>query len=294
MPSRQDLRRIIAVAELDTPITFEVAAPNEAEGTKADGTEEMGPPQTIELLPALWPTELAPALPQSLTSVGDSKTPASPSQEETPQPDASAEKVVEIAEISLGDFPNTAYAVVPLASNARPLGLLILFPEPGDLSQEKAQAYWQEFCVSQGWIVAVLNSGDPRRWSREEVDLAARILGKLENAYELDKQRIVLGGIGVGGKLALVAAAAQVGRVTGVATLGTELKNIGLRVENAPLRSLDFLLLGTPSDLNNTAKSLRDLGYSAIVVDAPKLTTGSLESIPAAPLTRWLEGLGRL
>ncbi len=55
------------------------------------------------------------------------------------------------------------------------------------------QATFANFSRDQGWIVAVIPSGNPTAWSREEVELAGRVLGRLENAYRLDPLRIVVG-----------------------------------------------------------------------------------------------------
>jgi serine protease Do len=260
--TRQDISKILSVAELDQALRMKTVS--------EDGVEV-----ELEIVPTTWPEALPNELPP-LDSALDVSLPT------------------EIVEIVLGDFPNKAYAIVPPMSGSRELGLLIIYPEPGEMDQQKTQDYWNDFSREHGWIVAVIQSGNPRAWSSEEIQLASRVIGRLDNNYALDKSRTVVGGLGVGGRVALAAAAADIHRVAGVVTLGTPLPKLGLRQANSPLESLDFLLVGDERELENANRQLSDNGYAVNVVPAGDLETAQWETIPAEPIYLWLEGLGRL
>jgi membrane-associated protease RseP (regulator of RpoE activity) len=262
LTSKADLISRIAVLELDQPIVLQVAS---------DGQE----PQQVELFGTTWPNALPTAMPT-----------VDPRIEESMQ--------TEVVEVVLGDFPNKSFAVIPPLSDARELGLLIIFPEPGEFDQQKTQTYWSEFCRDYGWIVAVIKSGNPRTWSREEIELAGRVLGRLDNNYRLDKSRTVIGGLGVGGRIALAAAANDLQRVSGVMTLGTQLSRLGWRQQNAPMQSIDFLFVGDEPQLSPTAQRLSDIGYAAEVIPAGGLNVSKWETLPSVEIRLWLEGLGRL
>jgi hypothetical protein len=169
-----------------------------------------------------------------------------------------------------------------------------MFPEPGEVDRAKVQTIFSTFARDQGWIVAIIPSSNPSAWSREEADLAARVFGRLENAYKLDALRIVFGGIGVGGRLGILAAGSDRQRVAGALIIGTDLETLSLRAENAPLESLQFLFAGKPDMLESAITKLDESGFWAQVVPMTDFASGKWELIPLEPITRWLEGLGRL
>jgi serine protease Do len=256
-----DLRRCIAVAELDTPLQLKLSR----EGTT----------RVVEALVVTWPKDLPVDLPPAAADVDDSMQ-------------------CEIVELTLGDFPNKAFGIVPPDALKRPLGVLVLFPEPGEVDRGKVKATFEAFARDYGWIIAVIPSASATAWSREEVELASRVLGRLENAYQLDWGRTVIGGLGIGGRLAILAAGADRQRIAGALVIGTNVSSMALRTENSPLQSLQFLLAGKPAELEDALARLDENGFSAFAVPMAEFTPGKWELIPLEPVTRWLEGLGRL
>jgi serine protease Do len=259
--SIQELEGHIAVAELEQVLKLTLIRGE---------SEEL----TLDLNATTWPTELPSSMP--------------------PATALEPKVVVDVIDVTLGDVPNKAYAIIPPAANQRPHGLLIVFPEPGQLDREKSKTFWEKFCLEQNWMVVVMNSANPQAWSMEEVELAGRVIGRMDKAYRLDESRCVLSGFGVGGRLALAAASMERKRVKGVLTLGTDLGKLSLRQRNAPLQSLDFLLVGDLKKLDGAAKTLSEFGYAANVVAAEDLKPGAWETVPLEPVSLWLEGLGRL
>ncbi len=256
-----DLKRLIAVSETDSALSLVI----EREGKRRE----------VKLTVTLWPKELPSELPAPPAEVDDSLP-------------------TEVVDLTLGDFPNKAFAVIPPLAQKRDLGLLVLFSEPGEVDRKKVQATFESFARDQGWIVAVIPSSNPAGWSREEVELAGRVLGRLENAYKLDSSKIVFGGLGVGGRLGILAAAMDRRRVSGALAIGTQLESIPLKAENAPLESLQFLLAGKADELTEAVKLLDENGFWVNVVPLAEFAPGKWELIPLEPITRWLEGLGRL
>ena len=256
-----DFKRFIAVAEVDTPLRLVV----EKDTNKRD----------VQLNVSLWPKDLPTELPPVEAGIEDSM-------------------VCEVVDLTLGDFPNKAFALVPPLAAKRELGLLVLFPEPGEVDRAKVQTTFAAFARDQGWIIAIIPSSNPNNWAREEAELAGRAFGRLENAYKLDASRIVFGGIGVGGRLGIIAAGSDRKRVAGALIIGTELESLALRVENAPLESLQFLFAGKPEALEATVAKLEENGFWARVVPMVDFASGKWELMPMEPIMRWLEGLGRL
>ncbi len=253
------LRRIVAVAELDQPLRFTI----EAEG---------GPPKEV----VVQPIERPEALPAS----------SGPSLEGG----AGEPRVVDV---NLGDFPNKAYAIVPGKRGKHPLGVLIVFPEPGQLEADKSLDYWSSCVQTHGWIVAVINSGNRNGWSLEEVELGTRTLGRLQKQYPIDPQRVVFGGLGIGGRVALLAAMAARDRVSGVLMIQTDLGEFAPRQMNMPMKSLDFLLVGDAGQMEASAENLRRGGYLVSVVEGIGGDPNSWQAAPIDQLQLWLEGLAR-
>lgn len=262
LDSLKDFRQVVAVAELDTPL-------------KLAGVDTSGEEFSLALTAATWPNQLPTSLPDPDERLQD------------------AMQTTTVA-INLGDFPNRAYAIVPPLADERELGLLIVFPEPGELTQSKAEAHWGEFARQYGWIVAVINSGNQKRWSMEEVALTGRVIGRMQKGYRIDQARTVLAGLGVGGRVALIASTTERERVSAVVAVGADLRGLQVRRGNAPMQSLEFLFVGKDETLEEPASELSDLGFGAIVLSAAAVDPQKLETLPQQQIERWLEGLGRL
>lgn len=259
--SEKDLRQRIAVAELDEPLEL----------TVLDGEQT----KSVKLNVIVWPNQLPQSLPEVDEGVEDSM-------------------VVEISEMTLGDFPNKVFVMIPPLAKERKLGVLVFFPEPGDVNRNTLQNIWQAFARDQGWLVAVIPSANPTQWSREEVALSERVITRLENSYNLETSCIVVGGMGAGGGMALRAAAADLERVTGVLLIGTATGGLSLRQSNSPLLSLQFMFAGKPDQYEGTIEKLEKAGYSAYLAPMAEFVPGKWELVPLEAITRWMEGLSRL
>ncbi len=261
LESAEELRSLIAVAELDTPLVLSV-------------TGEQDQMVDMALTPTTWPDGIARDMPAKAEGMNDSLT-------------------TSFVDVNVGDFPNKAYALVPPLANERSLGILIIFPEPGSLEREKVKAIWGNFARDYGWIVAVINSGNPQRWSPEELQLAGRVLGRMKNGYTIDKARTVLGGLGVGGRMALLAAGMQPDKISAVMTIGTDFGRLRAGSRNSPLQSIDYLLVGDSEALTAAAENLKQNGYAAEILPGNGLEPQKLETHPQEQLELWLEGLAR-
>jgi hypothetical protein len=94
--------------------------------------------------------------------------------------------------------------------------------------------------------------------------------------------------------LGIIAAGSDRKRVAGALIIGTELESLALRAENAPLESLQFLFAGKPETLEAAVAKLDENGFWAQIVPMVEFASGKWDLMPMEPITRWLEGLGRL
>ncbi|MCC6512128.1 MAG: PDZ domain-containing protein, partial [Pirellulaceae bacterium] len=145
------LRQQLSIAELDVPFNLQVVPA----GAKVDDASAKA---TLAVKVVTWPLDLAAS---NGAGNGAGKGRAS-----------DAERKVEDIELSLGDFPNKAWAwcPVPLSQTVQAaaktpagpdelpakeeFGLLILLPEPGEVDRNKLREVWLPL-LREGWCVAV-------------------------------------------------------------------------------------------------------------------------------------------
>jgi hypothetical protein len=170
---------------------------------------------------------------------------------------------------------------------------LLVYPEPGELSPDRLLGQWGEFSKQYGWLVVFASSADPQQWTPDEVELTQRLLARLDQEYSIDRFRTVVGGMGVGGRLALMSGMMDNQRVAAVWTLGTQLRSFQPRQPSAPMQTLDFLFVGEKK-LENLTDQLNRMGYVANRLTSPNLDLSQWNTVPFAAMVRWLENLGQL
>ncbi len=269
------LRQHLSIAELDQPVKLKVYA------TKEDAADKKI--TEIDVKVTTWPTELESS-PSAATKRGKA---------------ADAERKVEDIELKLGDFPNKAWAWCPEPQATadeqvkEEFGLLVLLPEPGEVDRNKMREVWLPL-LREGWCVAVVQSANKARWSSEEIELVERVRETVSQKRTIDAGRTVVGGQGVGGRLALIAARVAKGKVNGVLTLGTPLENARLQRENSPSDAMHFMLVGVPESYSDLLKQLREFGYPAQGLAAPELAPNKWEAVPVEGIVNWLMSIGRI
>lgn len=298
--SSSDLRQQVSIAELDAPLKLKVSATSDDKDATA--IAEKG----VKVI--TWPNKLESLPSGRSSSSGDS------------------EDKIEELELALGDFPNKAWAWLPSKKSSgdgtpaesseevideaagakddgqtespkekakEEYGLLLLLPEPGEVDRNKLRELWLPL-VREGWCVAVIQSENNSRWSLEEIELVDRARGQINEKRALDAGRTVVAGQGVGGRLALVAARASKGKMSGLLTIGTPMENVKLQRENSPSESLHMLFAGARESHRELLEQLQKAGYPALEIAVPELVPSKWDTVPVERITEWLLGLGRI
>lgn len=270
------LRQQLSIAELDLPVILKVY--RSAEDAAAKKVSD------VVARVATWPLEL-----ENNANTNTKRTKG-----------GEAERKIEDIELKLGDFPNKAWAACPeprAKDESDPakeeFGLLILLPEPGEVDRNKMREVWAPL-LREGWCLAVIQSANKARWSSEEIELVERVREIVGEKRTIDAGRTVVGGQGVGGRLALVAARVAKGKVNGVLTLGTPLENAKLQRENSPSDSMHFMLVGLPESYSDLLKQLRESGYPSHGLPAPELGPNKWDAAPIESIVNWLLTVGRI
>lgn len=285
------LRQQISIAEIDVPLELKII-PADEKGKDAE-------PESRKVKVTTWPTKIE----AYEGSADNGRSPAAASIEET--------------ELALADFPNKAWVWSPAeaadndtpkakedeaadeAEDTRPLvaerelGLLLLLPEPGEVDRDKLREMWTPL-IDQGWCVAIIQSGDKSRWSAEEIELVERVRSQVADKWSLDAARTVVGGLGVGGRMALIGARSLQDKAVGVLLLATPLEGVKVQRENTPSDSLHFLSVGPRESYREFLEQLQKLGYPAVDLPVPELVPSKWDTVPVEQITDWLLGLGRI
>ncbi|GAB5404758.1 MAG: PDZ domain-containing protein [Aureliella sp.] len=198
-----------------------------------------------------------------------------------------------VKELKLGNFANKVTAILPPDSSSSSPGILTVMAQPGDIDADTSLGHWNNFCVQYGWIVVLVQSQNARAWTPEEIELPSRVVATLSKNTSIDPSRIVVSGIGVGGRLAL-GAAVDSNQTTGVLMLGTSVRRLGVRAPSRPGRAIDFLFVGDPATLKPPVLALNKFGYNAQAIAALGPTKNEWSVFPKLPVQIWLEELSKL
>ena len=197
-----------------------------------------------------------------------------------------------VVELPLGDVKNKAFAFTPANySSKMSHGLLIVLPEAGEVNRKDWVDSWEPFCRDHHWVLVVLSSSDPKKWIIEENELIGRVRNLAMNDYSIDPSRVVLGGTGAGGTLAMIGGLQERGKVRGVWMVDSKVP-ISNRIQSAePMESMHLLMIGNKPEYPKLQEAFQKLGFRAsvlpVAVEVAKPNAGD----HMIPLRRWLKSL---
>jgi len=237
---------------------------------------------TLKVIAAAMPADLRAVVPAAVPTLIAKLDPLAPLV------DAATISKLEAAEVA-----KPPLVVLPTASPEQPLGILVYFGAPhGPVEQAEAVA-WKAAAARYGVAVVLPGSGDPQRWSREDIATIARSLDSLRSRRSIDPTRVAVAGRGAGGAFAWLVADALGPAVRGAALLDSALPR-QTTVELAEPGQSRWVLFGsaTPhlaSKADADRKRLTAAGFSI-----GELGSELGETLPSEILCAWIESLGIL
>jgi membrane-associated protease RseP (regulator of RpoE activity) len=174
----------------------------------------------------------------------------------------------EIQELQLPDVENRAAMVGPEDDvEVAPLGLLVVFAEPGNQELEGTLGLWRDVARQERVVVALLSSADTERWSPDEAELAARVAAMIKKRFPIQSYAVGVTGNGAGGTMAIIAAFSDPSTFSGF-SVAAKVKPPAVRLrENDPGSPLHVLIQRVGEELPPWAQVLSRAGYA--LVDAP-------------------------
>ena len=109
--------------------------------------------------------------------------------------------------VSLTEFENRCFAIVPeqLDTNSNP-SLLVWLAPPGKIEEAHLMQLWQNACLDRNMIVLVPQPSDAKKWEPDESEFVRNVTLLMQRDYQLDENRIAIGGSGAGGAMACLVA----------------------------------------------------------------------------------------
>lgn len=175
-----------------------------------------------------------------------------------------------LIDVPLADVPNKVFAYVPPNYTPDvPMGLMVVLPEAGKVERKPWIDAWDASCRDLGWIMVFITSADPKQWSREETELIPRLIRQFQKDYTIDTRRVVVGGLGTGGTIALVGALQQKTTIRGLWMVDSRVPNPGRLPAAEPMESTQWLLVGSRKEYPKFADLISKLGFPIQVVSQP-------------------------
>ena len=172
---------------------------------------------------------------------------AEPSPADFARPDGDFEDEVETGtiEIKLTDEPNNCWVLVPENYDPRmPHAMVVEFHVPGEFDKEAFVQKWQAIAEQHALLVVAPIASDKKRWKKSEVAVVRKLIGRVENRFNIDPLRRITFGIQAGGAMAISFAFSERELVRGLAILDASIPR-GIRTGvNDPLDRLELFFLG--------------------------------------------------
>ena len=201
------------------------------------------------------------------------------------------------SEIRLVDEPNECLLREP-PSGIEPVGLIVWLLPPGKIDQPEFDKTWGEWCDQRGFLLALPRPRNDGGWEFGEIETIRKLLESIVAKYDVDPQRIVVGGFQTGGSLAAAYAFLNRERIRGVALVDAVLPPRVQPRGNDPESRLEFLQVRfngsrANGDMKSVRDRLREMRFP--VVDQEQSAEAAPPDVKTVELIlRWSDSLDRL
>lgn len=182
--------------------------------------------------------------------------------------------------------PNVAHALV------------VWLHPPGKQSKEDIEDFfvvWEDFCKENHLIVLCPISDNEAGWIASEADFVTEAIKDVTDRYNIDRERIVAHGMGVGGQMAIYLGLNARETIRAVAAVGAVLTTPR---ENLPHQRLHFYLAGGDRDplikeINQSKKTLVERRFPVAYRELRDRGREYLDDNALRELVRWIDSLDR-
>jgi S1-C subfamily serine protease/predicted esterase len=156
---------------------------------------------------------------------------------------------------------------------------------------------WEDYCAKNRIILAGPKAENDAGWVASDAEFINQVVQEVENQYTIDKQRVVVHGMGLGGQMAFYLGFHNRDTFRGVATTGAVLAN--QVKEKLPGQPLSFYIIAGGKDplskpIAESKTKLVEAKYPVIFRLIPDMGAQYLDLDTLEELVRWIDSLDRL
>jgi S1-C subfamily serine protease len=153
---------------------------------------------------------------------------------------------------------------------------------------------WEDYCARNHIILAGPKAENETGWVASDADFVQQVVQEVLNQYTIDRQRIVVHGMGLGGQMAFYLGFHNRDTFRGVATTGAVLAN--QVKEKLPTQPLSFYIIAGGKDplakpIAESKTKLVEAKYSVIHREIPNMGHQYLDLDTLEELVRWIDSL---
>jgi S1-C subfamily serine protease len=262
-------------------------------------------PQPDSLRKALAPRKAAGPAPMPRPAVPMPPRPAVPMPPMPPKKEGEKKEPKKKAETGLLDRTNAArdhhywlYVPEDYDPNISYALVIWLHPTGKGTEQEKNDFVdkWQDFCQDNHLILLGPKAQNESGWLFSEADFVLETAREVMGQYTIDRQRVVVHGMGGGGQLAFYLGGQARDLVRGVATTGAVLPNPPK--QNAAGQRLAYFIVAGEKDplakaIADTRDKLTAQKYAVVFREIPASGRQYLDDKTLGELVRWIDSLDR-
>jgi S1-C subfamily serine protease len=184
--------------------------------------------------------------------------------------------------------PNISYALVVWL---HPVG------KSKDSDVDDLKESWEDYCAKNHLILAGPKAENDAGWVASDAEFINQVVQEVTEQYAIDKQRVVVHGMGLGGQMAFYLGFHNRDTFRGVATTGAVLAN--QVKEKLPGQPLSFYIIAGGKDplakaIAESKTKLVEGKYSVIYREIPDMGAQYLDLDTLEELVRWIDSLDRL
>ena len=154
---------------------------------------------------------------------------------------------------------------------------------------------WEDYCAEKNIILIMPENNSDTGWNPGDTELVVAAIRDVMGKYTVDRQRIVVHGMGVAGQMALHLGMNQRDLVRGVAAVGAPVTTLK---DNIPALRVSFYLAAGKLDpvydaIADSRKTLAEKRFPAFFRDMPNRGREYLQEADLRELVRWIDTLDK-
>jgi serine protease Do len=166
-----------------------------------------------------------------------------------------------------------------------------------DSDVEDFKESWEDYCAKNHLILAGPKAENDTGWVASDAEFINQVVQEVANQYTIDRQRVIVHGMGLGGQMAFYLGFHNRDTFRGVATTGAVLAN--QVKEKLPGQPLSFYIIAGGKDplaksIAESKTKLVEGKYTVVFREIPDMAHQYLDLETLEELVRWIDSLDRL